>query len=126
MSAAAHFMVLLNWDKYTNDLAKGMNRFRWFEYSLSSSLIIMLLFILWGNFDFVALSGLFVINAITCLFGDLHEKMNSGKSPKDVNWSAFIYGGMCGSVTWLVLYGKISRDDYSRYPWYAWAYLVGY
>lgn len=53
MSAAAHYTVLQNWDKYTSDLAKGLNRYRWWEYSMSSSLIIVLLMNLWGNFDFV-------------------------------------------------------------------------
>ena len=62
-----------------------------------------------------------------CLFGDLHEKMNSGKAPKDVNWTPFIYGGMCGAVTWLVLYGEIARDpNKDQYPWYAWAYIIVY
>jgi len=53
LSAAAHLAVLLFWDTYTSQLARGLNRFRWVEYSLSSSLIITLLFMLFGNFDFV-------------------------------------------------------------------------
>ena len=53
ISAAAHFTVLFNWDRYTKDLAQGRNRFRWWEYSLSSSLILCLLTNMWGNYDFV-------------------------------------------------------------------------
>lgn len=127
LSAAAHFTVLMNWDTYTSDLAKGLNRFRWFEYALSSSLIIVLLCMLWGYFDFVQLSGIFVINACMNLFGDQHEAINSGKAPKDVNWTSFIYGGMCGSVTWIMLWSGIYNDDNkSDYPVIAWFYIVTY
>lgn len=112
LSAAAHFTVLLNWDRYTSDLAKGLNRFRWIEYSLSSSLILCLLTTMWGNYDFVQLSGAFLINACMCLFGDLHEVLNSGKEPAQVDWSAFIYGSICGSVTWGMLWYAVLSSPY--------------
>lgn len=51
LSALAHLTVLQNWEKYESDLRKGLNRFRWWEYSLSNSLILTLLFWLWGNYD---------------------------------------------------------------------------
>ena len=79
MSAAAHFLVLTYWEKYEKDLKKGMNRFRWIEYAFSSSLILILLMACWAHFEWVELLGVFVINAMMCLFGDLHEIMNSGK-----------------------------------------------
>merc|ERR1719487_2812823 len=34
LSAAAHFNILRIWDQYEADLKKGMNRWRWYEYSL--------------------------------------------------------------------------------------------
>ena len=40
MSAIAHFIVLMNKEKYLNDLRRGINYFRWYEYSISSSLMI--------------------------------------------------------------------------------------
>ncbi len=53
ISAGAHFTVLLCWDRYSADLALGRNSFRWFEYSFSSSLIITLLYMQFGQFDIV-------------------------------------------------------------------------
>jgi len=127
MSAYAHFAVLRDWASYEKDLKKGINRFRWYEYSLSSSLIITLLFMVWGNFDFVQLSGCFVINWCTIMFGLEHEKMNSNKLPKDVDWSCFYYGALCGAVAWCILWGNALTDpDRGDYPWFAWAYLIGY
>lgn len=117
----------MNWETYTRDLAKGLNRFRWFEYALSSSLIIALLMMLWGYFDFVQLSGAFVINACMCLFGDQHEVLNSGKKPKDVDWICFLYGSICGAVTWILIWvGILLDENKGEYPLIAWFYIVTY
>jgi hypothetical protein len=127
MSAAAHFLVLIYWEKYERDLKKGMNRFRWIEYAFSSSLILILLMACWAHFEWVELLGVFVINAMMCLFGDLHEVMNSGRKPCHVNWWAFHYGGLCGMVPWGAIWGWVFASPFrDRYPWYAWAYLFIY
>lgn len=119
--------MLYCWDRYTADLAKGLNRFRWAEYSLSSSLIISLLFILFGNFDFVQISGVFVINACMCWFGDLHELMNAGRDPSDVDWSSFIYGSFCGVLPWILMFSAIFRiPNFSDIPWFVWIFLLEY
>lgn len=73
MSAAGHFAILHFWDYYTKGLAKGQNRIRWFEYMWSHSLIMTLLFMLWGNFDWIQLAGCYMVCALTIMFGDLHE-----------------------------------------------------
>lgn len=40
LSAAAHLIVLARFQQYKDDLRRGRNVFRWFEYALSSSLMI--------------------------------------------------------------------------------------
>lgn len=107
LSAAAHGFVLLNFDKYERDLRKSLNRFRWYEYALSSSLMIMLVMWLWGNLDVVQLSAIFVLNACMNLFGDLHELLNAGRDPKDLNWKPFIYGSVAGGLIWLLMFFEI-------------------
>jgi hypothetical protein len=68
-----------------------------------------------------------VINACMCLFGDMHERMNSGKSTGKVDWTAFIYGCFVGMVAWSWFWYTVLTSDYvSDYPWYAWAYSIGY
>lgn len=87
----------------------------------------MLLFMLWGNFDFVILTGVFLTNACMCLFGDLFEVINEGKSKEEIDWTAFIYGSVAGSVSWVLIWGQVATSPYlSDYPWYAFAYLIGY
>ena len=64
MSAFGHFLCLLRWQTYTNDLREGRQRFRWGEYTLSASLIQTLLFMLWLNYDLIMVSGCFVVTAM--------------------------------------------------------------
>lgn len=52
LAALDHLAVLLWWDSYEEQMKRGVNKFRWREYGISSSLIITLLFMVWGNFDF--------------------------------------------------------------------------
>ena len=104
LSALAHGLVLVFFKKYERDLRRGLNRFRWYEYALSSSLMVMLVFWLWGNFDWVQLTGVFVINMCMNLFGDCHELLNAGKKPEDIDWTAFRYGWFAGMIPWLLVW----------------------
>ncbi len=58
ISAIAHGLVSipkkLN-DEYNSDLSKGINKFRWFEYALSSSIMIVLIATLFGVRDIASL-----------------------------------------------------------------------
>ena len=79
MSAYAHFVVLMNFKFYEEQLKKGLNHFRWLEYSVSSSLMIVLICMLFGVWDIFSLIFIGSINAAMCWFGDMHERMNAGK-----------------------------------------------
>ena len=60
------------------DLKKGINQFRWFEYALSSSIMIVLTVVLFGVVDIASLLLIFVLNACMNVFGLIMEQMNSG------------------------------------------------
>jgi hypothetical protein len=127
LSAAAHAAVLLRWRDYTNGLAKGYNRFRWYEYALSSSLMIVLIAMLFGVYDLFALIGIGAINAAMCLFGDLHEVVNAKKEPADVDWAAYIYGTLAGLVPWGIIVAYIAATpQLDQVPKFVWAILVIY
>ena len=49
--------------RYERCLAAGVNPFRWLEYSLSASLMVVLIAMLTGIADYVALLALFATNA---------------------------------------------------------------
>lgn len=122
LSAAAHAAVLLRWADYVRGLAAGMNRFRWFEYALSSSLMIVLISMLFGVYDLFTLIGIGSINAAMCLFGDLHEAMNARKEPKDVDWFAYAYGTLAGIVPWGIIIAYIAATpNLENVPKFVWA-----
>lgn len=127
MSAVAHFLILLNWDDYTAGLAKGINRYRWWEYAISSSLMIVQVCMLFGVYDIISLIFIAAINAATNLFGDLMEVKNAGKPKDQVDWTPFWYGAFIGQYSWVVIFAfMVGSPGVDGAPWFVWAILVTY
>ena len=103
ISAVAHFIIAspLGYSKYVDQLRRGMNLFRWYEYALSSSLMIVLIVMLNGVTDLGALIAIFGVNASMLFFGLLMETRNEGREKLD--WSPFIFGCITGAVPWLIV-----------------------
>ncbi len=101
MSAIAHFIVsapgIFGW--YVNNLKRGINYARWYEYSFSASLMIILIAMLSGVYDIVALIGLFSLTAVMNLFGLMMELHN--QTTQKTNWTAFYFGCFAGIVPWI-------------------------
>jgi len=128
LSAFAHALISLpkkTNDIYNKDLEKGINRFRWFEYALSSSVMIVLIATLFGIYDIASLILIFVVNALMNIFGLYMEILNSGKDKSNVKWGPFIFGSIAGLTPWVViiLY-MIGNGNYDMVPWFVWA-IVG-
>lgn len=101
LSALAHALVCTVWfRRYLADLNRSRNPARWVEYSLSSSLMIVLIAQLVGITDIAALLGLFGVNASMILFGWLHERY---EEPGEGGWLPFIFGCVAGIVPWLAI-----------------------
>src|SRR6188472_2402670 len=64
---------------YEANVARGVNPARWWEYSLSASLMIVLIAMLAGVGELVALIALFGANAAMILFGLVQERVNVGR-----------------------------------------------
>ncbi|WP_182354782.1 heliorhodopsin HeR [Flaviflexus huanghaiensis] len=84
--------------RYRAGLEQGHNYFRWVEYSLSSSLMIVIIAQLVGISDVVALLALFGVNASMILFGWLQERYHT---PGDGGWLPFIFGCFAGIIPWI-------------------------
>lgn len=101
LSALAHVLVTtLWWRRYLSDLAHRRNAARWVEYSLSSSLMIVLIGQLVGIADVAALIALFGVNASMILFGWLQEKY---EAPGGRGWLPFTFGCVAGAVPWIAI-----------------------
>jgi hypothetical protein len=102
LSAAAHLFLIqpgiFSW--YTSQLQSRRNYARWVEYSLSASLMIVLIAMLPGITDITALIALFGVNASMILFGLLMEKYEQPGSP---SWMSYWFGVIAGAVPWIAI-----------------------
>jgi hypothetical protein len=102
ISAVAHFYLsTVGYKRYVANLEKGMNPVRFYEYALSSSLMIVLIGMLVGIWDLGTMIALFGVNAAMNLFGILMELHNQTTTRTD--WTAFIYGCIAGVIPWIVI-----------------------
>jgi hypothetical protein len=130
ISALAH--ALISFPKsinamYNRDLELGINKLRWFEYALSSSVMIVLIAYLFGIWDIATLVVIFIANASMNLFGLVMEQLNSGKDK--VNWGPFVWGSIAGLAPWIaiVLYMTgATADATAQTPWFVWAIVISY
>jgi hypothetical protein len=102
LSAVAHFsLATFGYKWYAANLLKGMNPARFYEYALSSSLMIVLIGMLVGIWDLGTIILAFGINAMMNLFGVLMELHN--QTTKRTDWTSFIYGCIAGILPWVVI-----------------------
>jgi hypothetical protein len=102
LSAVAHFsLATFGYKWYVKNLKKGMNPARFYEYALSSSLMIVLIGMLVGLWDLGALILIFGLNAMMNFFGIMMELHN--QTTEKTDWTSFIYGCIAGIIPWVVI-----------------------
>jgi len=102
LSAVAHFsLATFGYKWYVKSLEKGLNPVRFYEYALSSSLMIVLIGMLVGIWDLGSIILLFGLNAMMNLFGIVMEYHN--QTTKKTNWTAFVFGSIAGIIPWIVI-----------------------
>jgi hypothetical protein len=102
VSAIAHFSVsTFGYKWYVKKLKSHINPARWYEYALSSSLMLVVIAMLAGLFDISALILLFALNAMMNLFGLMMELHN--QTTQKTDWTSFIYGSFAGGVAWIAV-----------------------
>ncbi|KAJ3331163.1 hypothetical protein HDU93_009917 [Gonapodya sp. JEL0774] len=128
LSSLFHLIVLLSYRTYLKDLRKGINKFRWIEYSFSSSLMIGLIAILFGMYDIISLILVMSVNACMNFFGYMMEIHNSDIKGGRVDWTAFYFGCFAGVVPWAVILTYLGGAGAvtGNVPGFVWAILVVY
>ena len=125
ISAAAHLIIYLSGEKYLDGIRAGINKYRWFEYALSSSIMIVLISTLFGIYDIASLVLIFVVNASMNLFGLVMEQLNSGAEKDNVKWGPFVWGSIAGLAPWAaILLYMFGTGNLDMVPWFVWA-IVG-
>ena len=88
---------------YEHDLVRGINRFRWVEYSLSATLMVLLIASYSGITDITAVVAIAGANIAMILFGWLQERMN----PPDrtsTTMLPFWFGTIAGIAPWVAIW----------------------
>ena len=102
LSAVAHFWIVgPGFKSYTNDLSNMRNIARWVEYSISSTLMIVLISLINGIWDVVALLGIMAANISMILFGWLQEKY---EEPGKGSLLPFWFGCIAGIFPWVAMF----------------------
>ncbi len=87
---------------YERQLRRGINTFRWLEYSLSATVMILLIAAYSGITEVTALVGIAGANVAMILFGWLQERAN----PPDratTTMLPFWFGTVAGAAPWLAI-----------------------
>jgi len=102
ISALAHALIAtVLYDRYVSYLDQGMNPYRWYEYAISASVMIVLIAMLAGVWDLGTLIALFGLVAVMNLCGLVMERHN--RLTAETDWSSFVVGSLAGVVPWIVI-----------------------
>ncbi len=85
---------------YEHGLSHRANYARWIEYSISASVMIVLIGLFAGIRDLAAVVAIFAVNTAMILFGLLMERQ---QQPGAADWSAFWFGSLAGVVPWALI-----------------------
>lgn len=103
VSAIAHFLLsspgIYNW--YVKNLKRKINYARWWEYAISSSLMIIVIAMLNGIYGIGILIAMFSLNAIMNMCGLMMEIHN--QTTLKTNWTSFYIGCFAGAIPWVIM-----------------------
>lgn len=97
-------------DVYEHDLRRGINRFRWVEYSFSATLMVLLIASYAGISDITGWVAIAGANVAMILFGWLQERANPpGRS--STTMLPFWFGTLAGVAPWIAIAVNIIGAD---------------
>jgi hypothetical protein len=113
LSAAAHLLISspIYGRRYEQNIWKGINPVRWWEYAISSSLMLVVLLMLGGLIEISTVVFIFTLNFIMNLMGLMMEKYN--QLTERTSWLPFNIGVLAGIVPWIMggLYFWVSTNN---------------
>ena len=113
LSAAAHLLISspAYVVRYEQNIQKGINPVRWWEYAISSSLMLVVLLMLGGLIELSTVVFIFTLNFIMNLMGLVMEKYN--QLTDTTSWLPFNIGVLAGLVPWIMggLYFWVSTNN---------------
>jgi hypothetical protein len=113
LSAFAHLLISspMYMRRYEANIQKGINPARWWEYAVSSSLMLVVLLMFGGLIELSTVVFVFTLNFIMNLMGLVMEKYN--QLTTTTSWLPFNIGVLAGIVPWIMggLYFWVSTSN---------------
>lgn len=114
LSALAHlWLVGPGFKGYQDDLRNQRNIARWIEYSISSTLMIVLISLVNAVWDVIALIAIAGVNVAMILFGWLQEKY---EEPGKGSLLPFWFGCIAGAIPWVAMFWLLFSPGSSSEP----------
>lgn len=102
LSALFHLLIGTVFNSaYDKQISSGINKFRWLEYSLSASTMMVAISLLVGIYDLGSLIMIFALVAVMNLMGLMMEIHN--QTTAKTNWLSFNIGTLAGLIPWIVV-----------------------
>ena len=95
---------------YEADLRRGINRFRWVEYSLSATIMVLLIASYSGITEITAVIGIAGANVAMILFGWLQERFNP-PDRSSTTMMPFWFGTLAGVAPWIAIWFNVVTAD---------------
>ncbi|MEM8620131.1 MAG: heliorhodopsin HeR [Actinomycetota bacterium] len=96
---------------YEADLQNGINHFRWIEYSVSATVMVVLIGMYSGITEITAIIGIAGANVAMILFGLLQERMNPPDRTSTV-MMPFWFGTIAGVAPWIAIwFNTLTADE---------------
>ncbi|MEI6053990.1 MAG: heliorhodopsin HeR [Candidatus Saccharibacteria bacterium] len=117
ISSVAHLIIATVYNKkYNKDLAIGINKARWVEYSISASIMMVAISLLVGIYDLMSLVMIFALTSIMNIMGLVMEVHN--QTTKKTSWLSYIIGCISGAIPWIAVafYFWMSANNGSKAP----------
>jgi hypothetical protein len=108
-------------DTYERDLGRGINRFRWVEYSFSATIMVLLIASYSGITDITAMIAIAGANVGMILFGWLQERMNPPERTS-TTMMPFWFGTLVGLAPWVAIAVNVVGAD--EVPGFVYGILV--
>lgn len=128
LSAAFHACAFVGRVAYEANIERHINPLRWYEYALSSSIMIVAIQLLVGCTDVYTLLVSFALNAAMNFCGLWMERLNAKSSYQHIGapqrgngspqtttyswekWEPFVVGSVLGVVPWIVVFSYFGQS----------------
>ncbi len=125
ISALAHLLISTIYkNKYLENLKNGIKSFRWYENSISDSIMMIDISLLVGVYDLVSLMLIFTLVAVMNLCGLIMEVHN--QTTKKTSWISFVVGSLAGIAPWIAVatYFIVAANNGSKPPAFVYGIFV--